>query len=123
MEQLDEKNINKNNRKVNDPVISSSGTSLTGYIEAPLQKIIDKFEDPQIFRSGKVRYEWVIQFYDGTIATIYDYKDLSPDYNDRELQPEDSYQWHIGSKKDRGFELVINTLIEDSGIQISKFSF
>ena len=67
-------------------------TSLRGYVKSNLETLIKKLGDPIRDRSGdgKVSCEWIIQFDDETVATIYDWK--------MEETPTTSYCWHIGGK-------------------------
>lgn len=68
-----------------------NGTSLKGYIKTTYAKLFDVFGEP--YRGpddagDKVTCEWRIQFDDGTIATIYDWK--------LDSTPFEEYRWHIG---------------------------
>jgi hypothetical protein len=56
--------------------IDSGGTSLQGYVVATQRDLIDTFGEPIRFEEGtdKVTLEWIIQFVNDEIATIYDWK-------------------------------------------------
>lgn len=68
------------------------GTSLMGYVSATYEEMVNVFGREHMGQSGdgKVNAEWCIQFADGTIATIYDYKESAI--------PLMEYDWHIGGK-------------------------
>ena len=71
-----------------DSTVSISGTCLQGYIETTYDELVSVFGEPTRLQGDKVTVEWKIQFSDGTIASIYDWK-LSE-------TPMDYYPWHIG---------------------------
>lgn len=54
----------------------SDGTSLQGYTETTMRKLIEVFGQPEYYGDGgdKVTVEWCLKFEDGTVATIYDWK-------------------------------------------------
>ena len=67
-------------------------TSLQGYVPARYDQLVKVFGEPT--DSGdKTTAEWALQFEDGTVATIYDWKEYET--------PMGLYNWHIGgmSKK------------------------
>lgn len=71
------------------------GTHLVGYFDATRQQIEDVLGTPTFLCNEeweKVNIEWGIQFEDGTVATIYDWKR----YSKKELLPNEMYRWHIG---------------------------
>ena len=75
-----------------------NGTSLRGYITASRKKLIDIFGEPCFFEPStnsfdKVQIEWCLQFGDGTIATIYDWKQYGNIPSEDEV-----VQWNIGGR-------------------------
>jgi len=70
--------------------IDVTGTSLRGTIDCSFDQLVKAFGMPMFDTSGdeKVKAEWHIEFDDGTIATIYDWKSL--------IDPEKNTDWHIG---------------------------
>ena len=75
-----------------------NGTSLRGHITASRKKLIDIFGEPCLFQPStnsfdKVQIEWCLQFGDGTIATIYDWKQ----YGNIPSEDEE-VQWNIGGR-------------------------
>ena len=71
------------------------GTSRQGELDGYYKKDIEKVFGPPSWDQGstddKVQLEWNIEFPDGTIATIYDYKQYGVD-------PEDIDYWSIGGR-------------------------
>lgn len=52
-----------------------NGSSLKGYVECSYDLLVDVFGESNFGGDEyKVQKEWVIEFKDGTVATIYDYK-------------------------------------------------
>jgi hypothetical protein len=70
------------------------GTSLRGYVSASRKKLIETFGEPCLFQPStldKVQIEWCLQFGDGTVATVYDWKQYG------HIPPEDEVvQWNVG---------------------------
>lgn len=71
-------------------------TSLVGYVNATYQQLVDTFGEPTYNGSSgedKVDVEWHIKFDDGTVASIYNWKDYDGgDYCRSGVK----YEWHIG---------------------------
>jgi len=76
--------------------INTNGTSLHGYINATRKQLETVFGAPVEYGEddgdGKVTTTWDIQFVDGTVATLYDWK------RDEAGAPEadEIIDWHIG---------------------------
>lgn len=92
-------------KKTKSPTISkdlsiANGTSLCGYVKTTYDKLVEKLGEPLIGFSGdgKMSCEWIIDFHDGSVGTIYDWK-LSE-------TPKHLYNWHIGG---RGINVVERT--------------
>jgi hypothetical protein len=109
---MDEKNlthVGNTFKTLCDADPRADGTSLQGYIDATYFEIVYVFGEPSSYVDDyNVNVEWIIQFDDGTIATIYNYKD-GPKYGDpdcwSDIKEKDSC-WHIGGKSIRAVELV-----------------
>ena len=77
----------------------SAGTSFSGYIDISYAELVEQLGNG-IGGSddNKVEAQWVIQFGNGQIATIYNYKDgrnyMGLDGKDKE----DIRDWHIGGR-------------------------
>ena len=82
----------------NTAPISAIGTCLQGYVTSDYSNIVRVFGEPTECDGYKVDAEWVIQFSDGKIATIYNWKNGKNYCGDDGLDPEDIKEWHIGGK-------------------------
>jgi len=95
--------------------IETAGSHGIGVIEASYNMIKTAFGDPCGSDDYKVQVEWAIQFEDGTIATIYDWKqgDL---YNGEGNGTHFSKveEWHVGGFNDNAELRVLEVL---TGIQ------
>ena len=82
----------------NDNYIQTNGTHLIGHVSTSYQKLVETFGDP-LKGDYKTDAEWDIQFSDGMVATIYNWK------NGKNYCGEDGYElheidsWHIGGLK------------------------
>ena len=87
----------------NNPKVSINGTCLQGYIETTYDELVKVFGEPTRLEGDKVTVEWILQFSDGTVATIYDWK-LSE-------TPMEYYPWHIGGMSRRAVDLVTDCML------------
>ena len=78
----------------------ANGTSLQGYVQAHYHQLVAVFGEPQE-GGDKTTVEWVLKFADGTVATIYDWKE--------EQTPEGMYHWHIGGRSNLAVARVTST--------------
>lgn len=67
---------------------NANGTSLQGYVTAYYHELVAVFGEPDYLGGDKTTVEWCLEFDDGTIATIYDWKEYET--------PMGRYQWHVG---------------------------
>ena len=69
-----------------------NGSHLQGYIVATYDDLVQVFGassyGPDDTGGDKVTCEWNLKFRDGTVATIYDWKEV--------YTPRGEYRWHIG---------------------------
>ena len=75
-------------------------TSLQGYMEAYYHQLVEVFGQPD-GGGDKTTVEWCLAFEDGTVATIYDWKEYET--------PTGLYRWHIGGRNSRAVDLVKQT--------------
>lgn len=92
-----------------------NGTSYKGFFHADYQEIVSAFGPPNSEGDGyKVSCEWVIEFEDGLVATIYDWKIgkyWSEDgFGGYGLEPEEIRDWNIGGHTGQVVERVKNIL-------------
>ena len=72
-------------------------TSLQGYMPARYEQLVAVFGEPT--DSGdKTTAEWALAFEDGTVATIYDWKEYET--------PMGLYSWHIGGMSKKAVDRV-----------------
>ena len=76
---------------------SAGGTSLQGYVSTTYANLVDLFGE-SLGGGDKTTAEWVLKFDDGTIATIYDWKEYST--------PLGQYEWHVGGLSRKAVALV-----------------
>jgi hypothetical protein len=80
----------------NQADIEYNYTCLQGYIDAGYSELINLFGKPTGGDKYKVDAEWVLQFEDGMVATIYNYKSGKNYNGDSGLATEQIRDWHIG---------------------------
>ena len=85
-----------------EAMYANNGTSLQGYIDAHYFQLVETFGEPFDGDMYKTQKEWSIEFADGTIATIYDWK--------KDCDPQNNTIWNVGGKSERAFQLVIQTI-------------
>jgi hypothetical protein len=81
----------------------ANGTCLQGYVEAYYHQLVEVFGEPD-GGGDKTTVEWCLEFEDGTVATIYDWKEYET--------PMGLYRWHIGGNQRRAVDCVISTFKE-----------
>ena len=82
----------------NDSYIDANGTCLQGYIQASYTTIVKTFGPPHGGDGYKVDWEWDIEFPDGTVATIYNWKN-GPNYGSYSTSFNDITDWHVGGNE------------------------
>jgi len=80
---------------------SASGTHLQGTVTTRYQRLVEVF-GPSRGPGDKVTQEWIIQFSDGVVATIYDWKEPST--------PTEEYEWHVGGFNSQALHNVMTVL-------------
>lgn len=86
----------------NDKDIEISGTSWKGNLTISYSKLCEVLGEPMLWVHDKSQAEWVIEFEDGMIATIYDWK-----YQGR---LENNQFWKIGGFENRVISRINNLL-------------
>ena len=80
----------------NQKKVESCGTGLVGYVHTTYKKLKEIFGKPTNGDEYKIDAEWEIEFEDGKVATVYNYKD-GKNYNGRDGMPKTKItNWHIG---------------------------
>lgn len=73
--------------KSTDSYTKANGTHLQGYVRTTYAQLVDLFGEG-VGAGDKTTQEWILEFNDGTVATIYDWKEYET--------PEYLYDWHVG---------------------------
>tara|TARA_R100000322_G_scaffold140306_1_gene96038 strand:- start:3328 stop:3648 length:321 start_codon:yes stop_codon:yes gene_type:complete len=80
----------------NQDRIDVNGTHLQGYIGVTFDCLCELFGEPTWGDEYKVDWEWMVQFEDGTVATVYNWKN-GPNYcGHRGMMPHMIKEWHVG---------------------------
>lgn len=80
----------------NEIEININGTSLQGEVEASYAELCSLFGSHHDGDGYKVDAEWYVQFDDGTIATIYNWKNGKNYEGENGLPLEQIDSWHVG---------------------------
>ena len=88
------------------------GTSLQGYIKAPYEKLLEVFGAPnsKLCDNYKTDVEWAFEFADGTIATLYNWKNGKNYLGDEGLELNDIYEWNVGGFNDKAVTRLLEKL-------------
>lgn len=90
--------------------IPFESTWLQGRIAATYDELTDLFGRPQLLDGDKVDAEWRIKYEDGTVATIYNWKN-GPNHLGSEGTPvEQINEWHVGGTTKSAYDKVQITL-------------
>lgn len=80
----------------NETDININGTCLQGEVQATYAELCDLFGSHHDGDGYKVDAEWYVQFSDGTVATIYNWKNGKNYEGENGLPLEQIDSWHIG---------------------------
>ena len=89
---------------------TAGGTCLQGHVAANYADLVAVFGEPGPGDGYKVDAEWVLLFEDGTVATVYNYKDGRNYEGADGLDVQDITDWHVGGRSARAVELVLEAL-------------
>lgn len=79
-----------------DRQIDVANTFLQGMIDAEYPLLVSLFGPPTECDGYKIDAEWIVRFSDGTVATIYNWKDGRNYLGDDGLDVEEITTWHVG---------------------------
>ena len=86
--------------------VNPNGACLQGYVVTNYDRLVEVFgkptEGPNANIDDKVTCEWCIQFEDGILATIYDWREFRT--------PMGEHRWHIGGLSLEAVYRVFETL-------------
>ena len=88
------------------------GTSLQGYIKASYEQLLNAFGAPHEGMSDnyKTDVEWAFEFADGTIATLYNWKNGKNYLGDEGSELNDIYEWNVGGKSEKAVSKLLEKL-------------
>lgn len=89
-----------------------SGTSLQGYIECDYATLVQVFGNETSEGDGyKVDAEWELEFSDGVVATIYNWKNGKNYCDDDGLEVSEITEWHVGGYSKQAVANVTKMLL------------
>ena len=95
----------------NDADINTNGTHLQGYIhDTCYSRLCSLFGESQSWDGYKTDWEWNIEFEDGTVATIYNWKN-GPNYGATGVTPTMVKQWNVGGHNSEALENIKRILL------------
>ena len=89
------------------------GTFLRGYIKASYDQLVKTFGEPHDPDGDnyKTDVEWAFEFADGTIATLYNWKNGHNYLGEAEgLELNDIYEWNVGGNSDKAVTKLLEKL-------------
>ena len=89
------------------------GTYLQGYIRANYKQLLKAFGEPHDPNGDnyKTDVEWAFKFADGTVATIYNWKNGHNYLGEAEgLELDDIYEWNVGGNSDKAVAKLLEKL-------------
>lgn len=95
--------------RVNKEDIDICGTFGLGSFHVSYEKLLKIFGEP-LPGSSKTDAEWTIQFDDGLVATIYNWKDGRNYLGEDGMDVEDIIDWHVGGKSTEVFNRLTSLL-------------
>tara|TARA_B100000131_G_scaffold321231_1_gene371352 strand:+ start:701 stop:1081 length:381 start_codon:yes stop_codon:yes gene_type:complete len=100
--------------KINSKEIMVTGTCYMGELYCSYAKIVDAIGEPSdMFDNYKSDAEWCLEFDNGMVATIYNWKNGKNYCGEDGLELEDIDEWHIGGNDPIVVDLV-NDFIKNS---------
>lgn len=89
-----------------------NGTYRQATFNIPYRILVDVFGEPLCGDGGKTDAEWIIEFADGTIATIYNYKNGIAYCGDSGIPTEQITDWSIGGHCSSVVNLIESAMVE-----------
>ena len=96
-----------------DPNIDINGTHRQGYVDADYVVLRGLLGKPHDGDGYKVDWEWNIEFEDGTVATIYNWKS-GPNFGCYDVGPGQIKTWNVGGHNNQAYENVRTLLLTAS---------
>ena len=88
------------------------GTFLRGYIKASYDQLVKTFGEPHDPDGDnyKTDVEWAFEFADGTVATLYNWKNGKNYLGAEGLELNDIYEWHVGGFSEKAVAKLLEKL-------------
>lgn len=88
------------------------GTSLQGYIKASYEQLLQTFgaPNPKLCDNYKTDVEWAFKFADGTVATLYNWKNGKNYNGDDGLELNHIYEWNVGGFNEKAVSKLLEKL-------------
>lgn len=99
----------------NEKDIDINGTSLCDYIRVSYANLVRVFGQPTSGDGYKVDAEWILEFDDGVVATIYNYKDGRNYCGEEGLDVEFITDWHIGGHQRADVPERVKAILDSAG--------
>jgi len=96
----------------NDLHVDINGTCLRGYKHATYAQLVDTFGPPTTGDDYKTDVEWHLLFPDGTVATIYNWKNGPAYCGDAGTPIEELTDWNIGGNSGNALDYIQRILLE-----------
>ena len=97
--------------QINDDTINISGTSFMGDLFASYDDIVKQLGPPmQSFDGYKTDAEWYIEFDNGIVATVYNWKNGKNYCGNAGIPVEFIKEWHIGGNDLRASVLIVDLI-------------
>lgn len=88
---------------VNSNTTSACGTSLKGQVYTTYDKLVSALGKPKGGSAdGKTTCEWIVEFEDGSVVTIHDWKTSNT--------PKDLHNWHVGARSHAALDYLEEVL-------------
>ncbi len=91
----------------------TGGTHLQGYVKATYEQLLKTFGEPHDPNGDnyKTDVEWAFEFADGTVATLYNWKNGKNYLGEAEgLELNDIYEWHVGGFSEKAVAKLLEKL-------------
>jgi hypothetical protein len=93
--------------EVTNDFSKTDGTFLQGCFTMPYDKMVERLGKPDLDGTDKTDAEWLIEFDDGTVATIYNWKNGKNYCGANGLNVEDMRDWNVGGKIYQAYNNVL----------------
>ena len=94
----------------NNSGVNAGGTSLSGYLTANYDDLVTVFGEPHNDEGFKTDAGWDIEFEDGTIVTIYNWKNGKNYCGDEGEVTEEITDWNVGGNTNNDVKLLQEAL-------------